>query len=231
MAEMAPGRFRLGVGSGEALNEHILGDRWPATDLRLEMLDEAIDVMRKLWAGDVVSHCGRFYTVEGARVYEKPAERIPLIVSGFGPKAVDLASRIGDGYITVQPDAESVERYRSHGGNGVTLGALKVCWGPQKDEALALAHDRWRTESLPGELAQTLPMPAHFDQAAQLVTERMTAEAVPCGPDPEPYIKKLQAYVDAGFDEIYINQIGDDQAGFLDFFDRQIRPAVHLPDA
>ena len=225
VAEMAPGRFRLGVGSGEALNEHILGDCWPPTDIRLEMLEEAIEVMRHLWTGGIVSHRGRHYTVADARIYEKPEQAIPVIVSGFGPKAVELASRIGDGFITVQPDAESVKRYRSHGGQGKTLGAVKVCWGTDKEKAIALAHQLWRTESLPGELAQTLPMPAHFEQASQLVTEDMTADAMACGPDPEPYIEVLQSYIDAGFDEIYINQIGDDQAGFIDFFDKHVRSA------
>ena len=228
MAGMAPGRFRLGVGSGEALNEHILGGRWPSAEIRLEMLEEAIEVMRQLWAGGFVSYRGHHFTVEGARVYERPTSVIPVIVSGFGPKAIDLASRVGDGFITVRPDADSVERYVRQGGAGRALGALKMCWGADRDEAVALAHHLWRSEGLPGELAQTLPMPAHFDQASQLVTERMIADALPCGPDPEPYVKSVQSYVDAGFDEIYVNQIGDDLQGFLDFFERQVRPALSL---
>jgi G6PDH family F420-dependent oxidoreductase len=228
MAEMAPGRFRLGVGSGEALNEHILGDYWPPTNVRLEMLEESIEVMRELWAGGFVNHRGRHYTVDNARVYEVPAARIPVIISGFGPKAVDLAARIGDGFITVQPDADSVSQYRTGGGAGPTLGALKMCWGEDRQAAVKLAHHLWRNEGLPGELAQTLPMPAHFDQASSLVSEGMIGSSLPCGPDPEPYVEAIKGYIDAGFDEIFVNQIGDDLAGFLGFFAKEVEPQLGL---
>jgi G6PDH family F420-dependent oxidoreductase len=228
MAELAPGRFRFGVGSGEALNEHILGDVWPSTNVRLEMLEESIEVMRKLWAGGVVSHRGRHYTVDDARIYEVPASPIPVIISGFGPKAVGVAARIGDGFITVQPDADGVKQFRSEGGTGPTLGALKVCWGADESEAVALAHHLWRNDGLPGELAQTLPMPAHFDQASSLVTPEMIGTSIPCGPDPERYVEAITRYVDAGFDEIFVNQIGPDLPGFLDFYAREIRPRLSL---
>src|SRR5215213_5445744 len=114
-AVMLEGRFHLGVGSGEALNEHILGDRWPEADVRLEMLEEAIEVIRTLWQGGQQSHHGRHYTVENARVYDLPDERPPILVSGFGPKAIKLAAKIGDGFCTTSPDTESVDLYRSEG--------------------------------------------------------------------------------------------------------------------
>src|SRR5947209_12134413 len=107
------GRFRLGVGSGEALNEHILGDRWPGADERLEMLEEAVHLMRTLWEGGVHDHRGRHYRVEHCRVYDLPAQPPPIVISGFGPKATELAARIGDGYCTVGPDAEAVKLFRS----------------------------------------------------------------------------------------------------------------------
>jgi G6PDH family F420-dependent oxidoreductase len=228
VAEMAPGRFRLGVGSGEALNEHILGDVWPSASVRLEMLEEAVDVLRQLWGGEFVTHRGRYYTVDNARIYEKPARDIPVIVSGFGPKAVDLAARIGDGFITVQPDARSAAQYRDGGGRGPTLGAVKMCWAEDEQAAVKLAYSRWRNDGLPGELAQTLPMPAHFDQASSLVTEEMIASSVPCGPDPEPYVAAVTEYLEAGYDEIYVNQIGDDLEGFLGFFVKEVRPRLGL---
>jgi G6PDH family F420-dependent oxidoreductase len=228
MAELTEGRFRLGVGSGEALNEHILGDAWRPTDTRLEMLEESVEVMRRLWGGGIVNHRGGHYTVDAARIYEQPAEPIPVIISGFGPKAIDLAARVGDGFITVQPDGDALKQYERAGGSGPTLGALKVCWGPEQDAARRLAYDRWRNEGLPGELAQTLPMPAHFDQASTLVTEDMIAASIPSGPDPDPIIKAIQEYVDLGFDEVYVNQIGDDIDGFLAFFDKSVRPGLRL---
>jgi G6PDH family F420-dependent oxidoreductase len=217
------GRFRLGVGSGEALNEHILGDRWPPATTRLEMLEESVEVMRKLWGGGLVSHSGRHYQVENARLYSRPQQAPPVIVSGFGPEATDLAARIGDGFVTVEPDRSSVERYRSNGGAGPTLGAIKVCWGPDEGQAIKQAHALWATESLPGQLNQELPMPAHFEQAASLVTPEQVAEQVPCGPDPERYVAAITEYRDAGFDEIFINQIGDDLEGFLRFWETEIK--------
>ena len=228
VAELAPGRFRLGVGSGEALNEHIFGDAWPSTDVRLEMLEEAVAVMRELWAGGFVTHRGRHYTVDNARVYETPSEAIPVMVSAFGPKALDLAVRIGDGFITTEPDAESVSSYSSGGGKGPKVGAIKMCWGENEADAVKLAHHLWKNDGLPGELAQTLPMPAHFEQASQLVTEDMIASSIPCGPDPERYVEAVNAFVKAGFDEIHVNQIGDDLPGFLAFFTREVRPRLSL---
>jgi G6PDH family F420-dependent oxidoreductase len=184
--------------------------------------------MRQLWQGDVVTARTEHYTVEGARIYEQPTEPIPILVSGFGPKAIQLAARLADGYVTVQPDATALSRYREAGGRGPAVGALKVCFGPDRDDAVQLAYRKWRTESLPGELNQILPSPAHFAQASQLVAEEQVASSIPCGSDPEPYVQAIQRYLDAGFDEIYLTQIGEDVAGFLSFFERQVRPGLTL---
>src|SRR5215212_1606768 len=171
---MLGGRFSLGVGSGENLNEHILGDRWPRTDVRLEMLEEAIEVMRLLWEGGTKSHHGKHYTVENARLYTLPDEPPDVLISAFGPKAVELAGRIGDGYCGVEPDAQLLEMYRSSGGGDKPAHAgTKVCWGEDEDAARKTAHRLWPNEALPGELAQVLPTPRHFEQATQLITEDM----------------------------------------------------------
>src|SRR4051812_36042274 len=128
-AAMLPGRFNLGLGSGEALNEHILGDQWPPADVRLEMLEESIHIIRELWQGGQGEHYGDHYVVENARLYTLPDEPPPILVSGFGPKSVDLAARIGDGYCLVGPQAEMVERYRSNGGGDkLVQSGTKVCW-------------------------------------------------------------------------------------------------------
>jgi G6PDH family F420-dependent oxidoreductase len=135
-AELLPGRFGLGVGSGEALNEQVVGADWPEADVRLEMLEEAIGVIRRLWSGDVVSHEGKHYRVRHARIYTLPEQLPPILVSGFGPKAVELAGRIGDGYVTTMPDAELISRFRAAGGeaNRVQAG-MKVCFGPRRGRA------------------------------------------------------------------------------------------------
>jgi G6PDH family F420-dependent oxidoreductase len=223
-AVLLEGRFSLGVGSGEALNEHILGDRWPEADVRLEMLEEAIAVLRLLWEGGNQSHRGRHYTVENARIYTLPDTPPDVLVSGFGPKAIDLAARIGDGYCATAPEASWVERYRAGGGKGIAQGGTKVCWGPDEAECVATAHRLWPNEGLPGELAQILPTPRHFEQAVELVTEEMIRESVPCGPDLERHVAALQEYADAGFDELYVQQIGSRQEEFFDVFGREVLP-------
>lgn len=220
------GRFALGVGSGENLNEHILGDRWPPADVRLEMLAEAVEVMRQLWEGDTVSHHGPHYTVENARIYSCPERPPEVYVSAFGPKALDLAASIGDGYVNTSPDTDSIKRYRDAGGKGPTIAAVKVCWGEDEAAARRLAHEVWATTGVPGELNQELPMPAHFEQAASTVTEDMVANSISCGPDPAVHREALKKYLDAGFDRVYISQIGDDQAGFLRFFFKEIQPKL-----
>jgi G6PDH family F420-dependent oxidoreductase len=223
-AVLLEGRFALGVGSGEALNEHILGDRWPDADVRLEMLEEAIEVIRTLWQGGVRDHRGRHYEVENARIYDLPAEPPPILVSGFGPKSVRLAARIADGYVTTMPDAELVELYRTEGGVGPVQAGTKVCFGPDEAQARRTAHRLWPNESLPGELAQVLPTPRHFEQASQLVTEEMVAESVPCGPDLDRHVAALQEYADAGVDELFVQQIGPEQDAFFDTWAREVLP-------
>jgi G6PDH family F420-dependent oxidoreductase len=218
------GRFSLGVGSGEALNEHILGDPWPEADVRLEMLEEAIAVMRALWSGEVLHHRGTHYRVDHARLYTRTQAPPAVYVSGFGPKAVDLAARIGDGYCTVMPDAELIERYRSGGGNGPVHGGTKVCFGPDEAEARRTVRRIWPNEALPGELPQVLPTPEHFQQATQLVTEEMIGESVPCGPDLERHVAALQEFADAGVDELYVQQIGGNHAEFFEAYAREVLP-------
>lgn len=220
-------RFRFGVGSGEALNEHILGDAWPAVDVRLEMLEEAVQVIRSLLSGDEITHRGRHYTVENARLYTTPDEPVPIYVSGFGPKAAALAGRIGDGFVTMTPDEELISRFRSSGGGRKpVLGGLKVCWGADRAQAVKTVHRKWPTQFLPGELGQVLPDPAHFEQASTLVTEETVAEQVVCGDDLDEHVSAVSAYTEAGFDEVYVGQIGPEQQGFFDFYRGEVLPRL-----
>ena len=220
------GRFTLGVGTGEALNEHIFGGAWPSVHVRRAVLEEAVQIMRALWGGKVVNHRGAHYTVDGARIYTLPDEPVPVYVSGFGPESARMAARIGDGYIGIRPDAELVGLYRSEGGrNRIAQGGFKVCWGADRDEAVKTAHTRWANELLPGELAQVLPRPRHFEQASTLITPEMVGDAIVCGADAEAHLAMLGEYADAGYDEIYVNQIGPDQRGFFDFYAGTVLPA------
>jgi G6PDH family F420-dependent oxidoreductase len=223
---MFEGRFGLGVGSGEALNEHIFGDAWPTADVRLEMLEEAVEVMRTLWTGEVVRHRGTHYSVDTARLYTLPQQGVPVLVSGFGPKATELAAKIGDGYVTTAPDGELVELYRKNGGRGPTQAGVKVCWAADAAEARRTVHRLWANSALPGEAAQVLPSPQHFEQLSELVTEEMATEHTPCGPDVADFVKAVRQYVDAGIEEIYLSQIGADQNGFFDFWERELKDAL-----
>lgn len=226
-AVMTGGRFRLGVGSGEALNEHILGDRWPAFAERAEMLEEAVAVIRRLFSGAVVSHEGRHYTVENARLYTIPDEPAPIYVSAFGPKAAALAGRIGDGLVTMSPDRDLIGAFHDAGGAGKpVVGGLKVCFDHDAGRAVRTARELWATETLPGELGQVLPTPAHFEQASTLVTDEMVQDKVTCGDGADEYVKAVQAYADAGFTEIYVANIGPHQEEFFEFYREEVLPGL-----
>ncbi len=224
-ALLTGGRFTLGVGTGEDLNEHIMGRRWPSAEERLEMLEEAVSVIRELFTGQLVSHEGKHYTVNTARLYSVPQIPPRIYMSGFGEKAIKLAARIADGYVCVQPNADFVRLYReSGGGDRPVQGGLKVCWAADEGQARKTMHRLWPNDEIPGEAAQLLPLPRHFRELAELVTEDMVS--APCGPDPAVHLDGIQAYREAGFDEIYVNQVGPDAEGFFDFYARQVLPRL-----
>jgi G6PDH family F420-dependent oxidoreductase len=226
-AVQCEGRFVLGVGSGEALNEHILGDHWPPADVRLDMLEEAVELIRDLLSGEEITHYGEHYTVENARIYTRPSEPVPIYVSGLAPKAARLAGSIGDGFICTKPEAELLQEFRSAGGDDRPAQAgFKVCWAATEEEGAATAHRLWPNTLVPGELSQILPSPKHFEQAASSVTEDMMREAVPCGPDPERHLGTLREYASAGYDEVYVQQIGPDQEAFFRGWAEHVLPAA-----
>jgi G6PDH family F420-dependent oxidoreductase len=225
-AGLLPGRFSLGVGSGENLNEHILGDGWPRVAERQERLVEAIEVIRSLWDGKLMSHRGEHFTVENARIYSVPEEPPPLLVAVAGKKSVGIAARLGDGLIGISPVAESVEQFRAEGGEGKpTYGQLHVCWSEDEEAAKKLALKQWPNGALAGSFFLELPLPKHFEEASETLDEEDIAESVICGPDPERYREAIQEYVDAGYDHVHIHQIGPDQDGFFAFCEREILPA------
>ena len=153
------GFVTLGVGSGEALNEHILGDRWPPAPQRMEMLEEAVDVIRRLWTGGSVRHHGTHYVVENARIFDAPEHPPPIVMSAFGPIAVDAAARCADGLWTHADSSEFVEAFERAGGSGPRYGQVTFCWADDRDDAIATALRVWPNSSLPGQLSQDLPTP------------------------------------------------------------------------
>ena len=224
---MMPGRFFLGVGTGENLNEHILGDKWPEHEIRSEMLEESLEVIRLLWEGEQASFSGSYYVVENARVYDLPDELPPIHVAAGGPRAAELAGRVGDGLITTAPEGELLDGFRKAGGDGKpTFGQVTLCWAEDRDEAIRTAHRVWPNAAIRGEASQELPVPAHFEQLAEMVTPEQVAEVIPCGPDPEPVLKKIREFEKAGFDHVYLHQVGPDQAGFMRFAERELLSVV-----
>jgi len=226
-AVLHEGRFVLGIGSGEALNEHIFGDAWPAASVRLEMLEESVEVMRKLWKGEFVHHRGTHYTVEQARIYTLPEAPPPIYVSGFGPKAIDLAARIGDGYISTMPDAEMVRRFRDNGGGDKPCqGSFKAAYAETEEAGAQIAYEKWPNAGVPGELSQVLPSPRHFEQAAELVRPEMLKEAFVCGRDAEAHVEMIGRFAEAGFDEVYVANTGPHYEALFDLYAREVLPRV-----
>ncbi len=224
---LSEGRFVFGVGTGEALNEHVLGQRWPRPEIRREMLEEAIAVMRELWSGETVDRRGRHYEVENARLFDPPRDPIPIVVSGFGTEAAELAGRIGDGYWGHSPEEEVLDAYAAAGGRGPRYAQLNLCWADDEETARSTVHRVWPNAGITGQLSQDLPTWTHFEQAAEMVTEDDVTESTPCGPRiVDQLVESVRTYEKAGYDHLYFHQIGRDQEGFLDFWTRELRPAL-----
>ncbi len=222
---LMPGRFFLGVGSGESLNEHITGQAWPPPDMRHDMLEDAIDVLRKLHEGGERSHHGRFFRVQDARVYNLPEPSVPLYVAAGGKHSAELAGRVGDGMIGTKPSEQTVDAFVAAGGEGKPrIGQLTVCWARTEDEAVRTAHECWPNAALGGEYKNELARVKYLEEATRNVTPEMVAKEVVCGPDAQRHLDAIAEFVKAGFDHVYVHQVGPDQEGFMRFYEREILP-------
>ena len=220
-------RFFWGVGTGEALNEHVVARRWPRPEVRLEMLEEAICLVRALWTGETIDHRGRYYEVENARVFDVPSAQIPVIVSAFGETAAELAGRIGDGYWGHSTERALLDAFERAGGTGPRYAQLTLCWDEDEDAARKTVREVWPTAGLSGALSQELPTWTHFEQAtAPLTVEQVTA-SVPCGPDlAGRLVDTVREYLEVGYDHLYFHQVGHDVDGFLRFWESELRPEL-----
>ncbi|HET8751843.1 MAG TPA: TIGR03557 family F420-dependent LLM class oxidoreductase [Gaiellaceae bacterium] len=223
VACMMPGRFFLGVGTGENLNEHVTGARWPLPWERLEMLEEAVEVIRPLWTGEEITHRGEHYTVEEARLYTVPDERLEIYVAAAKPQAAEVAGRIGDGFISTAPDEELAETFESAGGRGKPkVGMIHVAYDADEEAGHERAHRMWPNLALAGPGGQELPAPRDFEESAANVTVEDVASSTPAGPDPEPYLELIRKYEEAGFTHVYVHQIGENQEEFAEFAAREL---------
>ncbi|MDX6587666.1 MAG: hypothetical protein QOI31_2139 [Solirubrobacterales bacterium] len=226
-ATMLPGRFWLGIGSGEALNEHITGERWPETAVRQERMVEAVEVIRLLWEGGLSSHHGKHYTVENARLYTLPDEPPPIMIATAGENATRIAGEIGDGMYGLIPDPSVIEQFEKAGGKGKPkIGQVHVCWGSSEGEAKKTALGWWPNSVAGGNLPWELPLPSHFREATDWAGEDDVAEEIVCTSEVEPLVEAIKEYVDAGYDHVYFHQVGPDQEGFLALSEREILPAL-----
>lgn len=232
VTEMMPGRFFLGVGTGENLNEHVTGQRWPSANERRELLEEAITVIRSLWSGELVEHRGRGYQVIDAQLFSLPAEPPPIYVAASGRVAAKLAAELGDGLIGSSPEQEVLRSFEMHGGSSKPkLGQLTVCWAPDEETAIDTAMTWWPTAAVVGELMQELPLPRHFEQASQMVRKDDLRKVVVCGPDVSAYLKAIDTYEAAGYDHVVIHQVGPDQEKGLRFLAEQVLPELRPAEA
>jgi coenzyme F420-dependent glucose-6-phosphate dehydrogenase len=215
---LMPGRFFLGVGTGENLNEHVLGAKWPAPDERLEMLEEAVELIRLLWQGDYQTHRGKHYTVENLRIFDLPDEPVDIAIAAMQPQAAELAGRIGDALINVAPKREIVEQFENGGGKGKPkYGQITVCYARSKEEAKKTAFEVWPNALVEGSASQELPLPKDFEQLVEGRDADELEDSLTLGPDADEYLEQLKEYEAAGYTHVYFHQIGPDQGGFLEF--------------
>lgn len=227
VAAMMPGRFMLGLGSGENLNEHIFGNRWPAPGRRIEMLAEAVEVIQKLWHGGWQNHRGRYYTVENARIFSLPDQSPPILIASACERSAKLAGSLAQGIISTKPNRSTVETFNRAGGNNKPrFGQLTVCWARDEMQARHQALEIWPNAAISGQSSFELPLPRHFEELAKTATEDQIAGSIVCGPDPKKHLAAIREYSEAGFDHVFVHQVGPDQRSFVDFYRSEILPEL-----
>jgi G6PDH family F420-dependent oxidoreductase len=226
VAAMSGGRFHLGVGAGENLNEHVVGRPWPPAYVRQEMLEEAIGIMRTLWSGGFHRHDGKYFTVYDARIYTLPEQPPPVYVAAGGPGSVELAARAGDGMVATEPNAELADAFdAATSGARPKYGQLAVSVDDDEERARRIAHERFRFAASGWRVQAELPNPSNFEAATAAVREDDVADLIPCGPDPDRHVQAIGQWADAGFDHIAIVPVGDPDR-FFQAWERDLRPRL-----
>jgi G6PDH family F420-dependent oxidoreductase len=228
VALLSDGRFTLGLGAGENLNEHVIGRGWPSADVRHVMLAEAAEVIAMLFDGGYVSYTGHQITVDSAKLYDLPPQRIPVAIAASGQRSAELASRHGDALIAVEPDAAVVAAFDASGGSGKPkYGQVPVSYGPDASEAREYAARLWGWASAGWKVMAELPGPASFEAYSSMIRPDEVTASVPCGPELKPYLEAVRAYQDAGFTHVALVQIGAErQEQFFEFAAAELLPAL-----
>lgn len=215
---LSDGRFTLGVGSGENLNEHVVGEGWPAVLARQDMLVEALEIIRELHSGDLVTYDGQYFRVDSARIWDCPDDGVPIGVAVSGDAGIERFAELAEHLIAVEPDAELVASWNeahplggSESGESRKIGQIPISWDPDADTAVARAHEQFRWFGGGWAVNADLPTPAGFAAASQFVRPEDVAESIACGPDLDALAQSVRPYLDAGFTDLAIVQIGDEQ--------------------
>lgn len=220
---LSGGRFTLGLGAGENLNEHIIGGGWPSVDVRHQMLAEAVEIIRRLFEGGYVTYRGAYHDAEDARLFDLPEQPPEIGIAASGRHSCELAGAKGDMLIAVEPEADLVRMFREAGGEGKpAVGQLPVCWGPDEAGCRALAREQFRWMAGGWKVMAELPNPVNFDACTAFVREEDVARQIPCGPDPQGIAEGVRRYAEAGFTHVALVQIGDAQKEFCRFYEREL---------
>jgi G6PDH family F420-dependent oxidoreductase len=223
---VSDGRFTLGVGSGERLNEHVVGRGFPAVADRQAMLREALEIIRLLWQGGYQSYRGEYLDLEDARVFDLPDELPVIAVAAGGTDAAELAAELGDGMFGTEPKPELFEAYRGAGGSGPTYGEVGLAWAETEEEAVRAAFETSRWSLTGWKVMSELPNPANFEAASQVVKPEDVAASMPCGPDVAKHLEAIREYEQVGYDHVVLTNNGPDPDGFMDFFARELKPQL-----
>jgi G6PDH family F420-dependent oxidoreductase len=226
LACLSDGRLTLGLGAGEALNEHVVGRRWPPPRDRRAMLGEAVEVLRLLWQGGMRSYRGRWFSVDRAELFDRPERPPPIAVAAGGPATARFAAKRGDGLFATAPDRKLVDAWRAAGGRGPAYAEVALSWAREESEAVRVAHERFRFGLLGWKVMPELANPENFEAATRWIDADDVRKAIPCGPDVERHVAAIRRYCDAGFDHVVLVGVGPDKAGFVRFWQRELAPAL-----
>ena len=226
VAVMSGNRFTLAVGAGERLNEHVTGARWPSTPERHAMLCEAIDIFRELWAGGPRHYEGRWFTLDHAQIFDLPDKPIPVVMGVSGPQSLEVAIAKADGIMTTSPEPSLADRFKAKKPSGPRYAEVTLAYACSEEEGRQLAHERFRFSAFDWSINSEVPTVEGFESASQFVRPEDLASSISVGPDPEPHLKAIRKYLDAGFDHIVLTGIGPDQEGFTRFFKKALLPAL-----
>ncbi|MCF7547592.1 TIGR03557 family F420-dependent LLM class oxidoreductase [Pseudonocardia sp. WMMC193] len=228
VALLSEGRFTLGLGSGENLNEHVVGRGWPTADVRQDMLDEAVTVIRRLLAGGYVTHEGPHYRVDSAKIWDLPEGGVPLAIAVSGARSIDRYAPVADAMVAVQPEPGLVERWDAAAGTDLPkIGQQPTSWGPDAEAATDRAHALFRWFGGGWKVNAELPGTAGFAAATEFVRREDVAAAIPCGPDVSAHVEAVRPFVDAGFTHVALVEIGGEmQPDYLEFARTTLLPAL-----